>query len=481
MGWYYDAPFDTLREEDALSYLAWMRYGVPIEEEYGMLSEEDINQLRSFDLPLLLNKVNYGKSLPLRGDDEEPLSVMRFNCEPLRYRHKPILFYGIIHSIGFLLHKVLEVNGFKYVPAVNSKKDLAYWYRLPEPQVSSTDRMNTDDNDDTTTTTTMDPPLVFAHGIGGLAFCYKLIDDLLHDKTVKDKTPIILMDLPHISLRIHDDIPQIKSQVESICKIIDNVVSRGSGSGGEAQAQGQGSKSPNKATFVGHSFGTLLLSWMVQSNPERVAGCVFLDPICFNLHLKDILFNFHMQRVDERVQAGKEWNNPLAMGSLIDLAGTEMHTNTATLRQFSWASNSLWPEDLKKNDIPATIILTENDAIVPTAAVEELFSDFNSKNRKTDQSPLVNTFKGVDHGEMFMIESLRKDTARMVLNMMEKSRKSAMYAAADPISLIKKEYRTLIDDTAGEFWDQIKFKLTSDGSNTSESAKSKERLVEGSR
>lgn len=56
-----------------------------------------------------------------------------------------------------------------------------------------------------------------------------------------------------------------------------------------------------------------------------------------------------------------------------------------------------------------------------------------------------------------------------------------MYAAADPISLIKKEYRTLIDDTAGEFWDQIKFKLTSDGSNTSESAKSKERLVEGSR
>jgi hypothetical protein len=48
------------------------------------------------------------------------------------------------------------------------------------------------------------------------------------------------------------------------------------------------------------------------------------DPICFNLHLKDILFNFHMQRVDERVQAGKEWNNPLAMGSLIDLAGTEV-------------------------------------------------------------------------------------------------------------------------------------------------------------
>jgi hypothetical protein len=290
MGWYYDAPFDTLREEDALSYLAWMRYGVPIEEEYGMLSEEDINQLRSFDLPLLLNKVNYGKSLPLRGDDEEPLSVMRFNCEPLRYRHKPILFYGIIHSIGFLLHKVLEVNGFKYVPAVNSKKDLAYWYRLPEPQVSSTDRMNTDDNDDTTTTTTMDPPLVFAHGIGGLAFCYKLIDDLLHDKTVKDKTPIILMDLPHISLRIHDDIPQIKSQVESICKIIDNVVSRGSGSGGEAQAQGQGSKSPNKATFVGHSFGTLLLSWMVQSNPERVAGCVFLGKFYHSLHLEILCF-----------------------------------------------------------------------------------------------------------------------------------------------------------------------------------------------
>lgn len=134
-----------------------------------------------------------------------------------------------------------------------------------------------------------------------------------------------------------------------------------------------------------------------------------------------------------------------------------MHTNTAMLRQFSWASNSLWPEDLKKNNIPATIVLAENDEIVPSSAVEELFSDFNSKNRKTDHSADVSVFKNACHGEMFMGESMREDTANMILNVMEKSRKSALFT--DPISLIKKEYQALIDDTAGEFWDQISYHI----------------------
>lgn len=31
-----------------------------------------------------------------------------------------------------------------------------------------------------------------------------------------------------------------------------------------------------------------------------------------------------MQRVDKKIQAGKEWNNPFDLASLIDLAGTEV-------------------------------------------------------------------------------------------------------------------------------------------------------------
>ena len=42
------------------------------------------------------------------------------------------------------------------------------------------------------------------------------------------------------------------------------------------------------------------------------------------LHLKDILFNFHMKRVDSGLQAGKSWRNPFDVASLRDLAGTEV-------------------------------------------------------------------------------------------------------------------------------------------------------------
>jgi len=48
------------------------------------------------------------------------------------------------------------------------------------------------------------------------------------------------------------------------------------------------------------------------------------DPICFQLHLKTTLFNFHFQRVDNDTQSNKKWDNPFSIGSLINLAGTEV-------------------------------------------------------------------------------------------------------------------------------------------------------------
>ena len=133
-----------------------------------------------------------------------------------------------------------------------------------------------------------------------------------------------------------------------------------------------------------------------------------------------------------------------------------MHTNNAMLRQFSWATNSLFPEDLAKNNIPSTIILTEKDEIVPTLAVEELFREYNGKNRMTEQSTNMKFFEGASHGEMFFDESLRNDTASVILNLMKKNRKNSI--VADPISMIKKEYKEL-NDSVGEFWDQISYIL----------------------
>jgi len=266
MGWFYDADFEDLREEDALSFVAWMRYGLPVEE--GILTADEINALRNFDLPLLIRNVNKNSPLPARSSQEKPLSHIRFNCEPLRYRHKGLLFYAVTHGIDLILSSVLRRNGYSYHPS--TKEDLAFWYRPSQfPETACQD------------------PIVFVHGVGGMAFTWKLIEEL-QSATWEQNVPIILIDLPHVSLRFHDNIPTIEKQVISISKMIEKV------------ANGRG-KSP-RATFAAHSYGTTIISWMVQMRPDLVGGCVFIDPICFQLHLKTTLFNFHMQRVDHERQ-----------------------------------------------------------------------------------------------------------------------------------------------------------------------------------
>ena len=203
----------------------------------------------------------------------------------------------LLRLISILL--ALAGDNFVYVPAKDPKKDIAYWYMIPDNEASE---MHSS-------------PIVFVHGVGGLAFCHGLIKRMKVDSE-EQKRPIILLDLPHVSLRMHSDIPDISAQIDSICKMLDDTCGANS-----------------KATFVGHSFGSILLSWMVQKKPGKVAGCVFLDPICFQLHRKDLLFNFHLQRVDRKIQEGKKWLNPFSIDSIINLAGTEVNKQSFFMKK----------------------------------------------------------------------------------------------------------------------------------------------------
>ena len=60
-----------------------------------------------------------------------------------------------------------------------------------------------------------------------------------------------------------------------------------------------------------------------------------------------------------------------------------MHTNNAMLRHFWWASNALWPSDILENDLSACVLFSQNDEIVPSADVAELFDSFNRGKKST--------------------------------------------------------------------------------------------------
>ena len=242
MGWFFDASFEDLRREDALVFLSWKRYGLPLEGNH--LTQEQIHALEADDLSRLEEEVNNGEPLPSRKEGEMALGCIRFNCEPLRYRHKPLLFYWVTHGAFHILHHVLKnEHGFEYTPAADPRHDIGYWYRAPSCPPSEAN-----------------PPLVFVHGVGGLSFYYPLLSSLIEDMTKSgDNTPIILLDLPQVSLRINDEIPSIRSSVDSVKRTLVRTCGTNT-----------------KATFVGHSFGSVLLSWMIQSADEMVSNCVFL-------------------------------------------------------------------------------------------------------------------------------------------------------------------------------------------------------------
>ena len=315
--------------------------------------------MKELDLVRLESEINYGLPLPRRHPHESPLKSMRFTLEQIRFRHKPLLFYGLTHTANsFLISSLLSDLGFVY-KSPSKRSCLGYWHR---PSIKK-GFAESDDTENDFTTDKPTTPLVFAHGVGGSSFYFNLIKEI-SEKTDGD---MIVLDLNFVSLRVNDDVPSVTRQVDSVCHILNETV---------------GLNTP--ATFAGHSYGSTILSWMAQAKPERVANTVFMDPICFQLHLKDILFKFHFKRADLAAQEHeKESTNPLSLQGVSNLAGSELHTNMAMFRHFPWATIELWPSDLEKNSINTKILLSEFDEIVPSREVEELVAMHNSKRKST--------------------------------------------------------------------------------------------------
>jgi len=414
MGWFYDANFELLRREDVLTYLAWMRFGCFMEN----LSTEEFHSLKELDLIRLESEINSGLPLPRRQTHESPLNSMRFTLEQIRFRHKPLLFYGITHiANSFLINSLLSDLGFSY-KTPSGESCLGYWHR---PAIKQKHNNNVDidigsvDNKPTA-------PFVFAHGVGGSSFYFSLLKEI----SVKTNGDMIVLDLNFVSLRINDDVPSVTSQVGAVCQILDETI---------------GPNTP--ATFAGHSYGSTILSWMVQEKPERVANAVFMDPICFQLHLKDILFKFHFRRADLAAQAcTQEVVNPLSLQGVSNLAGTELHTNMAMFRHFPWATIELWPSDLEKNSICTKILVSEHDEIVPSKEVVELVANHNTKrkisksdNGSYDWSEFLKTschvlqeeivqaecLKGASHGDMIFGETYRAKAVTEVVSMIKQN------------------------------------------------------------
>ena len=269
--YFVGAQFEDLSREDVFEFITWAMFTTT--PEYI-----DVEDRVEVDRSVALIEDFIGYRFPPKKDEVKKFNILRPSIEPLRAVHKPLLFYAVTQGVfgALLSHRMSKHNFVR-----KTEGELIYW--------TNVDSVHSDK-----------APIVMAHGIGGLCAYFDFIRSLL-----PLDAPLIVLEIPSVSLHIAPNVPSIEAHVQSMSGILDK-------------------HGFEKAVFIGHSFGSSIVSWMVQSRPERVAASVFMDPVVFMLHLTDILKNWTYE----------EPVNQLSLEGLLDIVKTGEFVHDTLLHTF---------------------------------------------------------------------------------------------------------------------------------------------------
>ncbi|KAG9321508.1 hypothetical protein KVV02_001941 [Mortierella alpina] len=309
------AKFEQVGRSNMMIWLAWAFWAAPIEEVFESAAD-------MMELNRMVDAIENSKGVKFAQGFNPEVDCIRLAFDPVVASHRPLIYYILLWAANALAGIVFVVLGFtryegtvdqthtfeqgrKHKAPVNQlsvdpSTDLAYWYRSP---------INPDNK----------VPLVFIHGIGvGLV---QYIHWVVALTTIS--RPIIMIEVPYVSNNLlkRDCMTPDETYlaIERILKIHDYP----------------------KATFMGHSLGTMLCAAVCRASPASssksiVAGLILADPICFMTH-HSIARNF-------------AYRTPATAAELImDLfAAREIGTSWYIMRRFCWDQCIVFPTAWKK-------------------------------------------------------------------------------------------------------------------------------------
>lgn len=270
------------------------------------------------------------------------VQAMRLTMDPIPSEHRPLVYYIVTAlAMPIVNNYNLENLGFRR----HRSGTLWYWLRRGRGRSAQ-------------------PPIVFCHGVGVNLLPYvHFISELL--RQMPKGKDIFLVSLPHISMRIKEDVP---SSAEMVACLRDMLLSW----------------DHTSAHFVGHSFGSIVVAWMCRNAPETVAVATFLDPVCFLLIKPDVCYNFMYRQPETATQ--------LLMHYFV---ARELYIAHSLSRNFFWYQNLLWPEELQ---VPCMVMLSGEDSIVPAHSVRRYLTGWIE--RQKGNSFRLLWFPNMGHGEM---------------------------------------------------------------------------------
>ena len=375
-----DASWEAITKEDAASFLSWAMFSTTPEALR-------VKQRQEVNLAVKQIEAYTQHKFPQRREGAAPLRSMRATIEPLRAVHKPLLFYLVTQGLfGLGMAKELGKMNFEE----HWHGDFRYFVHKKKA-------------DEHSTTTSGEPPIIFFHGVGGLAAYLPLVRGM----TALGRD-VVVVEMPYVSLHVAPNVPSIDAHVDLFRALMHSHFSADS-----------------KAVLIGHSWGSNVISWLIKAEgAERVSRAVFLDPVCCMLHLKDITFKwFFDSQYPENSHATVQKADPplVSVASLVTLVKTELFVVNTLQRHLVWHRNELFASTLQDKGIPALVVVSSSDHIVPAVAVLGHVQAHEQACAAGGRPSLVRAamLDGSDHGGMVFEEKFREQTLALIKKELE--------------------------------------------------------------
>jgi len=180
-------------------------------------------------------------------------------------------------------------------------------------------------------------PIVFVHGVGLGPLPYL---GFICSLKKQCKAPTIVVELPFVAQRITTGFRQAAASQPQVVADIEAAM---------------GNHGIRAATFVGHSLGSVYLSWVAQLRPQLIASAVFVDPIVFLLHHHKVAHAFLYEEPTSSLAAVENF-----------FVKSEQRIVQYFHQNFFWYQNRLAAEQLA---FPTAVVLSQADSIVPVQSV----------------------------------------------------------------------------------------------------------------
>jgi len=260
----------------------------------------------------------------------------RWATDSLPAQHRPLMLYGMTSVLCPLMsNQVMKYLGFRR----EQVGGLTYWKRVKVPRVRS--------DVDIAVGVGRGVPLVFVHGLGvGLVPYYLFIHRLSQHFSGDFYVP----EFPFLAMAPWENIPSAR---EIVAQLQDMLIAN----------------RHTSAHFMGHSFGCVVINWMLRFSPSSVVCTTLMEPAIFLMIKSDAL---------TKVLYGP----PITCYQMClrYLVFRELFTLNLLCRNFFWEQSSMWPEDLH---VPAVFQLAGDDHIVQSFFVMRLLEhEQNSRKQK---------------------------------------------------------------------------------------------------